>query len=571
MKKIITLAIISIFSAYNIQAQAPNWAWAHNAGGAPDESGQSVTTDINGDVYVTGFFRSAIIHFGTVTLVNHDTSGLTDDIFIVKYDSSGGVIWAKCYGGAANDEGTSVATDYLGNVFLAANFSSLSLSVGFVSLTNFNTDSTTLTYDTFIAKLNQSGNVQWAKSFGNIGEENTNGISVDAPGDIYFTGSFSSDTVAFDTTKLVSNGSLDVFLAKLNFFGDVIWAKNAVGSDEDKALSVATDSIGNAVITGNFYSNQLSFDTIVLTKMDDTIGYTNDIFIAKYNSNGNVIWAKSAGGRNLYADDVSSNAIAMDKKGNSYITGYFRYDTVYFDSLMLNSTIESRDVFIAKYDTSGNAVWAKRAGDVLDDEARGIAVDRQGSIFITGDYSFGTIIFDNDTLIGTNFDTELFIVKLDSAGSVIWAKSSGGINGDFANSIAVFDINNVYVTGQYYSSSINFDAVALSNNGGADIFVARLYPLTVGIQNYSVINTDLIIYPNPAAQYATISYSLKSSTSVKLEIYNELGAKVSEVVNNEHQAAGDYNYIFSATQSGIYFVKLQTEEGVLTKRLVYIK
>ena len=578
MKKnnIYLLFILFITLINGLQAQAPGWAWANNGGGTGDEAGKSVTTDIYGNVYITGFFRSKTIQFGTATLANTDTSGNTDDIFLVKYDSLGALLWAKSFGGPADEESTSLTTDYLGNVYLTANYTSLVMHVGFVTLTNANTDSTTLTYDAFTAKFNQAGNVQWAKSFGGYYDENINGITSDAAGNTYITGYFSSDTVYFDTSKVITHGGADIFIAKLDLFGDVLWAKNTGGTMDDKSFAIATDSIGNIAITGLFYSNTISFDTIKLHKRDTTgtvsSGYSNDIFTAKYNPAGKVLWAKSAGGSYLYADDANSNAVAMDKKGNVYITGYFRYDSIYFGNIKLYSPAESRDVFITKYNSSNGRVdWAKHAGNMLDDSGNGISMDKKNNIYVTGYFSYDTIMFDNDTIIGHSMDAEIFIVKLDTTGTVKWAKSAGGTNGDFSNAIATFDVDKVYITGQYYSPTISFDGFTVTNQGIGDVFVARLFPLLLEVPTYSEFKNDLLIYPNPTNQYSTISYTLSTSAVISIEIYNALGEKVSTVINKQMQQEGEYHYIFTTSQSGIYFVKLQTEDEVKVKRVVFTK
>ena len=561
--------------SFNIKAQAPGWAWAANGGGTQDEAGKCITTDFNGNVYVTGFYRSRSIKFGTFTLTNVDTSGTTDDIFLVKYDSTGIVKWAKSFGGKYDDEGSSLSTDNIGNVYLTGNFTSLTMKVGFITLTNANTDSLSLTYDCFTSKFNSLGNVQWAKSFGKKGDENINGVSVDLSGNIYITGNFSSDTVYFDTSKVISDGSANIFIAKLDLFGDVLWAKYAGGTKDDKSMAIATDSVGNIAITGYFYSSTIAFGSIVLQKKDTagsvTTGYSNDIFTAKYNPNGSVLWAKSAGGSNVYFDDVSSNSIAMNNKGDVYITGYFRYDSLYFGHVMLTGTYQSRDIFIAKYTTAGNVAWAKQAGRGLDDEGRGVAVDKSGNIYVAGYYSADTIVFDTVTLSGHSLDAEMYIAKLNSSGNVMWAKSAGGTNGDFCNSITAFNIDKVYITGQYYSPAISFDGFTITNQGPGDVFVARLYPLMDGVEQYSRVDNNLIIYPNPSVQFVTISYSLKTAASITIEVYNELGEKVSSIIDNIRQSEGDYKYVFTAAQSGIYFVKLLSAEGVEVKRLVLTK
>jgi Secretion system C-terminal sorting domain len=576
MKKKITLAVLlNLIFGLSINAQAPSWGWAKTAGGVQEDNGKSIVTDASGNVYATGFFRSPTITFGTTTLTNADISGNTDDVFIVKYNSAGILQWALSEGGMGNDEGSGISTDVMGNVYVTGNFTSSTLNIGFVTLSN--ADSVSQHYDIFLAKFSNSGNVIWAKSYGGNSDDNSNGINTDIGGSTYITGTYSSDTIKFDTTVFVDMGNLDIFVTKINSFGDVVWARNAWGSAEDKSAAVTTDSMGNVGITGYFFSNTINFDGTTLFKMDtsgnDTIGFTNDLFVAKYNSIGDLLWVRSAGGIGGYYDEVSSNGIAMNKKGETYITGYFRYDTLHFDlgnNLINNNT--SRDFFLAKYDTVGNVSWSLSAGDYLDDEGRGIVVDNHGDVLVTGYYDNGNITFGTTTLTTTGFDSEVFVVKYDSLGSAYWAVTAGGVNGDFGNSVATFGTNNIYVTGQYYSPNASFDSFNINDAGLADIFIARIYPVTsVGIVDSKEKNKGLMVYPNPSVDFSIISYSLNKASSIELNIYNELGEVVASIVKDEVQAQGNYQYVFSAAESGIYFVKLQTSDGVMVQRLAYTK
>lgn len=574
MKKIITLILFFVITGLTKQglAQAPVWDWVHSSGGTMEDNGKSVATDANNNVFVTGFYRSATIAFGSFTLTNADPSGSTDDVFLVKYSPTGLALWATRFGESGNDEGTAISTDGAGNVYVAGNFTSASIEISTYTLTN--ADSMAQHYDIFLGKFDSSGNVLWFKSYGGNSDDNANGINTDISGNTFLTGSFSSDTIRFDTTAFASSGNLDIFLTKLNVLGDVLWARSAGGDGEDKSLSVSSDSLGNIGITGYFYSNHFNFGTLSLMKTDTTMdtlgGQTNDVFVAKYNAMGDLLWAKKAGSYGGYFDEVSSNAISMNKAGEIFITGYFRYDSISFDGWNLYDFNTSRDFFIAKYDTTGNILWAQSSGDFLDDEGRGIIVDAQGDFLVTGYYSSGTISFDGNTLTNPNFDSEIFVVKFDSNGNYMWATQAGGTTGDIGNSIATQGTNNVYVTGQYYSSTAAFGSFNITNSGFGDIFVSRLYAYSsVGMDNRNPNKNELSVYPNPSNNFSTIIYSLKTSNDIKMDIYNELGEKVITLVNNVKQAEGDYHYTFSAPDPGIYIVKLQTSEGGITQKVIF--
>ncbi len=574
MKKTITLFLflLTILSKQSI-AQAPIWDWAKSAGGAAEDNGRSIVTDANNNVFVTGFFRSTTISFGSYTLTNADISGNTDDVFLVKYNANGVVQWAVSFGETGNDEGSGVSTDINGNLYVTGNFTSANISIGGVLLTN--ADASGQFYDIFLAKYDTGGNVVWAKKYGGGSDDISNGINTDIWNNTYLTGTYSSDTIHFDTTSLSSIGNLDIYLAKINGLGNVQWARFAGGDSEDKSLAVSTDSVGNIGITGYFYSDSISFGNTVLMKTDTTIdslgNRTDDVFVARYNASGDLLWVKKAGGYGGYYDEASSNGIAMNKAGDIYITGYFRYDSIMFDGINLYNYNTSRDLFIAKYDTSGSVIWAESAGDFLDDEGRGMVVDSSGNVIITGYYSSGSISFDGNSITNPNFDSEVFVLKYDPNGTYIWAAQGGGVAGDLGNSVACFGTHNVYATGQYYSATATFDGNTISNNGMGDAFVARLYPYsTVGIAKKD-INNGLTVYPNPSSSSSTIYYSLKKDSEVKVEVFNELGEKIISLVNNEKQSEGDYFYTLSVEKSGLYFVKLQTSENVLIQKILFTK
>ena len=196
------------------------------------------------------------------------------------------------------------------------------------------------------------------------------------------------------------------------------------------------------------------------------------MFIAKYSANGAVQWAKKAGG----IDYEESNSIAVDTSGNTYVAGKYSGSSITFGSTTLSNTMAgSSDVFLAKYNVNGNVIWAKSAGGQTSDDAASVAVDPSGNIFMTGNFSSTSISFGSDTLTNTSVGhTDIFLTKYDTSGNVFWAKSVGGTNDEEANSIAVDASENAYLAGDFYSATLTFGITTLTNIGSPDIFIAKL-------------------------------------------------------------------------------------------------
>lgn len=330
--------------------------------------------------------------------------------------------------------------------------------------TLINTDNSG-TYDIYIAKYDVNGNVLWAKNFGGTYNDYGGAITIDSSGNIYITGTF-SNTILFDSFSLTSVGSSDIFIVKYDINGNVIWAKRAGCNSIDYANSITTDAFGNLFISGSFRNTPITFDTFTLPNNGSA-----DIFIAKYDQNGNALWAKSAGGTN----DDGAPSVTTDGFGNSYIAVDFQSPSIIFglDTLIDNNP-SFPDVAIVKYDASGNVVWAKSAGGNNYDYAICVKTDSLNNIYMTGHFYSPSIIFDSDTLNNSSTNKDMFLVKFDNSGNVIWAKSAGGIGAD-QGSYLTTDSYNIYVVGYFVSTSIAFDTFILANSGSgpSDIFVVK--------------------------------------------------------------------------------------------------
>jgi len=242
---------------------------------------------------------------------------------------------------------------------------------------------------------------------------------------------------------------------------DWLWAKKAGGTALDFGWDIAVDANGNSYITGSFYDSS-TFGTTTLTSSG-----SQDISIAKLNSNGNWLWIKQAGGT---SEDYGSR-IAVDANGNSYITGYFEGSATFGTTTLTSSGYYNIDIFVAKIDQNGNWLWANQAGGTDTDCGYGIAVDANGNSYIIGVFAENAT-FGTTTLTSSGYK-DIFVAKLDINGNWLWAKQAGGTSDDYGYGIAVDANGNSYVTGYFYGSAI-FGTTTLTSSGDKDIFVAKL-------------------------------------------------------------------------------------------------
>ncbi|WP_165699391.1 SBBP repeat-containing protein [Hymenobacter jejuensis] len=238
---------------------AGQWQWAVGAGGVEVERVNEIALDKSGNVLIAGDFFSPSARFGPMTLTNNTLMSL--DLFVAKLDPAGQWQWAIRAGGTGNESAAGVALDGNNNVFLTGEFNSPDVRFGATSLAAENGST-----DVFVAKLNPEGEWQWAtKAGGSAGTDVGNSVAVDKSGNVLVTGYFLSPRADFGTTTLTSSGSSDVFVAKLNPSGQWQWAVKAGGLADDRSNCIAVDGAGNAVVTGYFLSPSSLFGLSNLT------------------------------------------------------------------------------------------------------------------------------------------------------------------------------------------------------------------------------------------------------------------------------------------------------------------
>jgi hypothetical protein len=218
-------------------------------------------------------------------------------------------------------------------------------------------------------------------------------IAVDGAGNSYVTGEFQA-TSHFGSVVLPNSGSNDAFVAKYDTNGNLIWVKKLGGGGDDRGGGISVSN-GNVYVTG-FFQGTVNFGGTILSSSG---GY--DIFIVKFTGDGVFQWAKKAGG---YGEDKGF-AISSDFSGNAYVTGYFS-STANFSGTNITRT-GGKDVFIAKYNSSGDLVWVKKTGGSDNDAGNGIKVDNYGRVFVTGGFRY-TSEFGPFTLNSSGGNTDIY-------------------------------------------------------------------------------------------------------------------------------------------------------------------
>jgi hypothetical protein len=284
-------------------------------------------------------------------------------------------------------------------------------------------------------------------------------ITLDIYGYIYVAGSFINQCT-IDGQTVSSAGSDDIFLAKLDPLGNVVWLVRAGGSQSDEATSICY--YNNTIFMTGSFTSLATFGTINLSSSGVN---DRDIFIAAFNINfGNCIWAVKAGG----SGEDRGKCIRVDNAGNLILCGMFN-NTAFFGSNSVTSQ-QAGDAFIAKYSTSGQNQWVRSGGSGGNDVAESVGVDQNNNYYITG-FINNTATFGTFTVSDNGYGNA-FIAKYNSAGTVQWARGGGSSSSDIALDIAVYPTGHSYITG-YMNGTANFSGVNIPGIGANDVFIVH--------------------------------------------------------------------------------------------------
>jgi hypothetical protein len=409
--------------------------------------------------------------------------------------------WVRGAGaaGTANDLGDAIAVD---------GATALYVSGFFESGADFGTTNiaTPAGPGIFLARYTAAGALEWVRTGTSAsGGGDSHAVAVDPVGNCYLTGSFTG-TTSFGTTNVTSAGGSDVFVAKYDRSGALLWVVQQGGGFDDSGRGIAVDGTNGCFVTG--------------LRQSSSSATSRDIIIAKYSATGALQWQRQPAG----SSSDAGMAAASDASGNVYITGWIT-GQVNFGATNLTA-LGARDIFIAKYNNAGVLLWASNFGGANGDEGKGVGVDTNGNVYVTGSFNIGSGGgSDAEKLLLTKFSTtgawvwqrELLatfnyysfssatdpagntwvvggvegagtlngvplastggydgvVAKYNAAGSLVWISQAGGLGGAIGHRVAADAGGNVYFTGEY-DGSARFGSNSITSHGGSDVFVARL-------------------------------------------------------------------------------------------------
>lgn len=516
------LSLLLCLVTFIISAQTYEWSTVIPGNGS---NGDYTKTDNNGNVYTVGNYGD-VADFnpgtGTYTLAYNGSTQNSSDVFIQKLDKNGNFKWAVGFGGIDQESANGMTIDGSGNVYVIGNFWD---TVDFNAGVGTNSITSSGSKDIYIQKYDSLGNYLWTKTIGGADSDDGGSICFDGQGHIYIIASISG-TVDVDpgigvTNFVSSNNSYDILFEKLDLNGDLVWAKQIGGSGSDFGEQVLVDSQGNIVLSGGF-NGTVDFDPAVGTTNLVSNG-SFDIFVSKFNSSGNLNWAKSIGGVNY----DNAHYLAIDYADNIFM--YDDFDAVIdFDpsTNVFNLTPSGNDFYLCKWNYLGDFVWAKKIGSLSGSEyTSSLSVDQLGFVYFTG-YFNSTIDFDAGTGIANitpNSFYDGFICKYDNFGNYIWANKLSGQGGDQINNVYVDSVGSIYFTG-YILGITDFNPSAATNTLNVsgccnESFTAKWSQdkcayFSVSVDTLSDINcSNLTGYAACHANYGTTPYSYTWGTT----------------------------------------------------------
>jgi len=551
----------------------PDIVWGTYYGGFNSEDGREIKLDENDNVYMAGWTKSlaAIATSGSY----QDTLSGVEDAFIAKFDSNGVRLWCTFYGGTNSDGGISITYND-SNIYLTGSTQSEN---GIATPGAFK-DTLSGEVDCFIAKFDCNGFRQWATYYGGEGWDWGNAITHDQVGNIIlsgytesFTGIATPGTHQDTLAQQFPGGGLDAFVAKFNKNGQRMWGSYYGGSMYEESYGIACDDQDDIFITG---ATQSENGIATIGAVQDSFKGYYDVFVAKFNSIGSLLWSTYLGGRiEDYGYDID-----VDKFGNVYIASYTSSDD-------FPTTPNSHqplfggfyDAALTKFDNNGGLLWSTYYGGAEVDCAFNVSFDNNANVYITGstrsDSAISTANSYQPNYAGCNICADAMIAKFNPVGTLIWATYYGGPQYDFGADLEVSKSNMIYLTGWTQSDTgiatpgsfqPNYSP-GIDDYSADDAFLAKFsQDMSTGIlMLYDKLN--ILLYPNPSSDYFNIEAPAKSSIEF-LNIKGQLIKALSISSAKISQQTDLWHVDISTLPSGVYVVEVKTEKGMVVKKFV---
>jgi hypothetical protein len=367
-----------------------------------------------------------------------------------------------------------IVSDGTGGYILAGEFKG-TLTLG--SFTLVNTDG-----DIFVARLNSTG--VWTQAVkGGAGNKKVKAIALDTNGGVVVAGQFNGLSTTFGTITLTNSSALasqnsDIFVARLNAAGQWTQAVRAGGSDQDITADLAVDASGTATVVGYFTGGNATFGSKVLARASES----GALFVARLTSAG--MWSQALA--STYGGPNYATGVALDASGNAAVCGYyFSGGNFTLGTITLTSYTGAATAFVARLSRSGVWTQAVQADNGHGFAAAGtIAMDASGNVVVAGNFRDADVSFGPYRLTYTPSGDNLFVARLNSAGT--WTQAAQALNSgnSYPQGITLDASGSTWVTGTFYSPTIRFGSTTLTNPSttpdpirgilNTDIFVARL-------------------------------------------------------------------------------------------------
>ncbi|MFA6152655.1 MAG: T9SS type A sorting domain-containing protein [Chitinophagaceae bacterium] len=486
--------------------------WAQQIGNFKSINSRSISLDSDdGDIYITGSFTDLVDFDPGPGVANLAPAGL-ENTYILKLDNGGNYIWAKCITSPDRNNGYKVLANESKGVFLTGVFQTTTdFDPGPAMHTVKPKDLYPMTSDLYFLKLDEKGDFLWVQTFGGNGIDVGATLGKDKAGNIYLAGSF-SDTVDFDAgsgvSTLIAQSGLEGFVLKTDYNGDFIWAKSFKSTSNSEVTDIKSDSNDNLVIIG-FLQGKADFDPGPEESFLESSGNV-DIFVAKLNVSGNLLWARSFGGMAINSLDAAYS-VTTDLQNNVYVSGAHDY-AIDFDpgpGVTLLTASGSVEVYLLKLDQKGDFVWAKNFPGAQSSIGYSINADSKGNIYTSGHFD-GTGDFNTDAGILSltttpTYNNKMFLHKIASCQSDKDITASGSkLSAEAAGPIYSYQwVNCPAMTFVAGATAKTFTAVksgsyaVIINNGRCADTSDCLSVIGTGIAE-SIPEKAFSVYPNPA-------------------------------------------------------------------------
>ena len=424
-----------------------NVTWAARAGDVTDQTALGVAIDAQGNVLVTGSFHGTI-DWGGAPLVSAGGS----DIFLVKLDAAGKHLWSKRFGDASDQSASAVAVNAAGDVWITGSV------IGTVDFGLGPLASADPLADAFLAGFNAGGVALSAKRIGGVSAQRGTALAFSPSGDLFLGGVFDG-TVDLGCGALPGAGSGDVFVGRLDSAGACVFSKRFGDAATQELLTLSPDASNNVFLGGRF-KGTVNFGGAALTMPATTFGG----FAAKLDGTGAHVFS-TAFGATTSAQEVTG--IAADASGNVFVGGSFS-GTLTAGATVLTSA-GLGDLFVARLDPAGTAVWALRAGDAADQlGAIHLATDPMGNVLVAGTLQSSIELGGSLTSVGGD---DVFLAKLDSAGNNLWGLRLGDGASQQLHALAASGPTTAAFAGSF-AGAPDFGGTVLTSAGSLDAFAA---------------------------------------------------------------------------------------------------